>query len=103
MRFCCGTMKNNDEYGLERQQSLFGSFEEPGTIFMNIEIKEWTIMKKNGLKLTALLLAAGIISMGTYLAVSANSVDQAIFGGVYLDGVYVGGLTMEEAMEEYEH
>lgn len=40
MRFCCGTMKNNDEYGLERQQSLFGSFEEPGTIFMNIEIKE---------------------------------------------------------------
>lgn len=60
-------------------------------------------MKKKGLKLTALLLAAGVISVGTYYAASAKSDKQAIYAGVYLDGVYVGGLTKDEAMEEYDH
>lgn len=58
-------------------------------------------MKKKGLKLTALLLAAGMISVGAYHAAAAKLDSETIYNGVYLDDVYVGGLTKEEAMKEY--
>ena len=35
------------------------------------------------------------------VVLAGNKEDQTIYSGVYLDGVYVGGLTKEEAMEEY--
>ena len=60
-------------------------------------------MKKKGLKLAAVLLTAGIISAGISYMANAKTDNQEIYGGVYLDGVYVGGLTKEEAMEEYDH
>lgn len=47
-----------------------------------------------------------VISFGLFttyrVVMAANSDKQTIHAGVYLDGVYVGGLTKEEAMEEYD-
>ncbi|MCM1179873.1 MAG: VanW family protein [Clostridium sp.] len=60
-------------------------------------------MKKKGLKLTVLLLMMSIIFAGACHVAYAKNDNQTMYGGVYLDGVYVGGLTKEEAMEEYNH
>lgn len=60
-------------------------------------------MKKTGCKLTAIFLAAGLVFAGASRIKAAQTDNQTIYGGVYLDGVYVGGLTKEEAIEEYEH
>lgn len=48
-----------------------------------------------------LLVGFGVTTM--YRVVMAEDKGgQTIYAGVYLDGVYVGGLTKEEAMEEYD-
>lgn len=59
-------------------------------------------MKKKVLKLTALWLVLGVILAGASHVAFAKKDNQTIYGGVYLDGVYVGGLTKDEAMEEYD-
>ncbi len=52
---------------------------------------------------TIALLLVGIgISAMYRVALAEDSEKQKIYAGVYLDGVYVGGLTKEEAMDEYE-
>lgn len=58
--------------------------------------------RKNILKVFVLFLLAGVIAASTYHMVAAEEERQTIYAGVYLDGVYVGGLTKEEAMEEYD-
>lgn len=51
----------------------------------------------------ALFLLIGFgISTVYRVAMAKDSGEQTIYAGVYLDGVYVGGLTKEEAMEEYD-
>lgn len=58
--------------------------------------------KQNILKVFVLFIVAGIAAASAYHATAAESDKQTIYAGVYLDGVYVGGLTKEEAMEEYD-
>lgn len=60
-------------------------------------MKKRSILKAIGL----LLLAAAVVTANYHIA-AAKSDKQTIYAGVYLDGVYVGGLTKEEAMEEYD-
>ncbi len=51
----------------------------------------------------ALFLMIGFgVSTACNVALAKKSDKQTIHAGVYLDGVYVGGLTKEEAMEEYD-
>ena len=58
---------------------------------------------KKQLMTIALFLLVGFGVTTTYRVVMAENKDkQTIYAGVYLDGVYVGGLTKEEAMEEYD-
>ncbi len=58
---------------------------------------------KRLLMVTALFLFVGFGVTTMYRQVMAKGKDgQTIYAGVYLDGVYVGGLTKEEAMEEYD-
>ena len=60
-------------------------------------------MKKiNILKSLGVFLLAGIAATSLYHVAAAKSKNATIYAGVYLDGVYVGGLTKEEAMEEYD-
>lgn len=54
------------------------------------------------LKSLGVLLLAGIATVSLYHVATAKSENTTIYAGVYLDGVYVGGLTKEEAMEEYD-
>lgn len=58
--------------------------------------------KKSILKVFALLILAGVITVSFYHMAAAKEEKQTIYAGVYLDSVYVGGLTKEEAMEEYD-
>lgn len=60
------------------------------------------MMKKNFLKTAAIVLVAGLAALGVRQLVSAKADNDTIYAGVYLDGVYVGGLTKDEAKEEYE-
>jgi len=51
----------------------------------------------------ALFLVVGFgVSSICRVVMAENSEGQTIHAGIYLDGVYVGGLTKEEAMEEYD-
>ena len=51
----------------------------------------------------ALFFVIGLGATTAYRVAMAKDADkQTIHAGVYLDGVYVGGLTKEEAMEEYD-
>lgn len=59
-------------------------------------------MKKRQSILIALLLAAGLLAVPLCHAAASESDEQTIYAGVYLDSVYVGGLTKEEALKEYE-
>ena len=60
-------------------------------------------MKKiNILKTLGVFLLVGIGAVFLYHGVKAQSENETIYAGVYLDGVYVGGLTKNEAMEEYD-
>lgn len=60
-------------------------------------------MKKSKvLRAVALFLIAGVVAGSAYKVSIAKSEDNTIYAGVYLDGVYVGGLTKEEAMAEYD-
>lgn len=54
------------------------------------------------LKIMTLMLVAGIAATGIYKVRAEKADNRTIYAGVYLDGVYVGGLTKEEAMEEYD-
>lgn len=54
------------------------------------------------IKVIVLFLVMGLVAASAYHVFAAKSEDQTIYAGVYLDGVYVGGLTKEEAMEEYD-
>lgn len=47
------------------------------------------------------LLATGLIQATCHVAASQTE-EQTIYEGVYLDGAYVGGLTRDEAIAEYE-
>lgn len=58
--------------------------------------------KRKTLRLIVFLLAVGIAAVAIGQVKAAEEEDQAIYGGVYLDGVYVGGLTKDEAMKEYD-
>ncbi|MGN0155576.1 MAG: VanW family protein [Lachnospiraceae bacterium] len=58
--------------------------------------------KRNILKVCTLFLIAGIVTVAACHVKAENADKQTIYAGVYLDGVYVGGLTKEEAMEEYD-
>lgn len=60
-------------------------------------------MKKTRImRMLAVIIIAGVIVVAACSAKAKESGDATIYGGVYLDGVYVGGLTKEEAMEEYD-
>lgn len=61
-------------------------------------------MKKKTLKLTWIIVLLGIVvvfASGTVWAKSDKNQNGKIYDGVYIDSVYVGGLTKEEALEEY--
>ena len=58
---------------------------------------------KKFLGMVALFLLTGFgVTAMCRVALADNKETQTIYAGVYLDGVYVGGLTKEEAMEEYD-
>ena len=60
-------------------------------------------MKKlHFIRVIAFLLIAGLAAGPLFHVVAAQPEEQTIYAGVYLDGVYVGRLTKEEAMKEYE-
>ena len=60
-------------------------------------------MKKlHFIRVIAFFLIAGLAAGPLFHVVAAQSEEQTIYAGVYLDGVYVGRLTKEEAMKEYE-
>lgn len=60
-------------------------------------------MKKiNILKSLGVFLLVGAVAVALCHRAVAKSENATIYAGVYLDGVYVGGLTKDEAMEEYE-
>lgn len=59
-------------------------------------------MKKIGLKVAALVMIVGIAVTSVCHWAMADTNNESIYNGVYLDGVYVGGLTKEEAKQEYE-
>ncbi|MDE5777302.1 MAG: VanW family protein [Lachnospiraceae bacterium] len=53
--------------------------------------------------LSLIILVIGFLAGSlAFRAVAATEDDQKIYDGVYLDSVYVGGLTKEQAREEYE-
>lgn len=54
------------------------------------------------LRAITFLLIAGTLAVAAGTARAKESDNDTIYAGVYLDGVYVGGLTKEEAMEEYD-
>lgn len=54
------------------------------------------------MKMIVFALIAGLAVLPLYHAMAADENGQTIYAGVYLDSVYVGGLTKEEAMKEYE-
>lgn len=58
--------------------------------------------KMNILKTLGIFLLTGVAVVSVYCGVAAKSENETIYAGVYLDGVYVGGLTKNEAMEEYD-
>ncbi|MCM1158193.1 MAG: VanW family protein [Bacteroidales bacterium] len=58
--------------------------------------------KMRALKIVFMVLAAGIAFTAISRMAFAKSDKDIIYAGVYLDEVYVGGLTKEEAMEEYD-
>lgn len=66
-----------------------------------LKYKEMMKMKKNWKKITALVIALGLTA--TFVAGRAVSGKEEgkIYDGVYLDSVYVGGLTKEEAKKAY--
>ncbi len=60
-------------------------------------------MKKTKvLRTLAILMITGAVAVAACTARAKESKDETIYAGVYLDGVYVGGLTKEEAMDEYD-
>ena len=61
------------------------------------------IRMKKFLSAFALFLLVGLgVSTVCRVVMAEDKDKQTIHAGVYLDGVYVGGLTKEEAMEEYD-
>lgn len=58
-------------------------------------------MRKNVFKVLACMMVAGLATTVIGYQTSAKE-EETIYPGVYLDGVYVGGLTKEQAMEEYD-
>lgn len=58
--------------------------------------------KKHFIRVLVFLLFLGLAACPLYRVVAAQSEEEVIYAGVYLDGVYVGKLTKEEAMKEYE-
>lgn len=54
------------------------------------------------LRAITFLLIAGTLAVAAGTARAKEADNDTIYAGVYLDGVYVGGLTKEEAMEEYD-
>lgn len=58
--------------------------------------------KRIPLRLIVFLLAVGLVSAAIGQVKAAEENEQVIYAGVYLDGVYVGGLTKDEAMKEYD-
>lgn len=58
-------------------------------------------MKKIGIKSVVLFLFVCLVSVSMYKLAFADTENQTIYAGVYLDGVYVGGLTKEDAIKEY--
>lgn len=60
-------------------------------------------MKKiHFMRVIALLLVVGLAMVPLYRVIAAQEDEQTIYAGVYLDSVYVGGLTKTAAMKEYE-
>lgn len=60
-------------------------------------------MKKTKvLRTLAILMITGAVAVAACTARAKSSDDATIYAGVYLDGVYVGGLTKDQAMEEYD-
>ena len=60
-------------------------------------------MKKRLIVRLCILLAfIGFFGMSIYYIVLGQTLENTIYAGVYLDEVYVGGLTKEEATIEYE-
>lgn len=55
-----------------------------------------------GIKMIVLLLFGGVFVASAIHTLAAENKEGTIYAGVYLDNVYVGGLSKEEAMEEYE-
>ncbi len=61
------------------------------------------IRTKRLIRAIAFVLLAGLgVSVMYNVAMAEKKEQDKIYAGVYLDGVYVGGLTKEEAMEEYD-
>lgn len=58
-------------------------------------------MKKTKIRVIAFLLLISVLSVAVHKMAFADTDNQTIYAGVYLDGVYVGGLTKEEAIQEY--
>lgn len=61
------------------------------------------IRTKKLISAIALFLVVGLgVSTMCHVVLAENKDEQTIYAGVYLDGIYVGGLTKDEAMEEYD-
>lgn len=62
-------------------------------------------MKRNYIKLIAFMMVAGVTGCMVHMNAKATTQEKAsegkIYDGVYIDSVYVGGLTKEEAKAEY--
>lgn len=60
-------------------------------------------MKKKTLKWTSIVVLLGIVMAfaGSTVWAKSDNKNGKIYDGVYIDSVYVGGLTKEEALEEY--
>ncbi len=58
--------------------------------------------KTRRMRALTLFVIAGVVAIVACSARAKDSKSDTIYAGVYLDGVYVGGLTKDEAMEEYD-
>lgn len=66
-------------------------------------IEEMKMKKKINLKLFIFILLVGFACLSIrFVADAKKEKGDTIYAGVYLDHVYVGGLSKEAAMEEYE-
>ena len=58
--------------------------------------------KTRRMRALTLFVIAGVVAIVACSARAKDSKSDTMYAGVYLDGVYVGGLTKDEAMEEYD-